>query len=534
MCEDSPDSLAFDSPYNYRMFMRSSSQNVSSLPSSYSYRFEGASQSMDATCCLPTSPTISLISNEMKFLRSRPSEPNFYSYHANAFLQPSVSYQKFSNESFPRTSTETLSSHKFSKRRLPTASVRRNQTYAGFQPMFHSIPSMDSDHDSESSATNYRRLRKSISVDSPPESPGCYLRKTEFIRAESYLSSEVFRNVLGRSSSSIAIHQNADVRRGRIYNRDRRDSLKLDLKYETFLTGTSPDCNSRDYRNIKTKNVLKHDDSIASIISEVKSKMVLSRSHRKHKETENDDEALKEQLEGRVVSPKMKDDLIKPKYISEKAIGLDNKFAGSAVAATQNEESENVFEKCRSTISASSIEAREADDEGIVDEVFESPSKHKKANNSVRDKTVRPKLSRQSASLESSLKKRGKSAERRSRNSSVSIEEKPDYHEYCSPTKSGKIPSSHAIAKSQTKSPRTSTTQSTIKTKTPSGSDYDRDRGRSRHLEGGHRESFKKNERTNERNSEQDRDASDREHKDGSLNRSLSNTDTNLEDRIGE
>ncbi|CAG9808290.1 unnamed protein product [Chironomus riparius] len=60
-------------------------------------------------------------------------------------------------------------------------------------------------------------------------------------------------------------------------------------------------------------------------------------------------------------------------------------------------------------------------------------------------------------------------------------------------------------------------------------SDFDR---RSRNLEGGHRESFKKNDRTNERNSEQDRDASDRELKDGNLNRSLSNTDTNIEDRI--
>ncbi|CRL06042.1 CLUMA_CG019127, isoform B [Clunio marinus] len=62
-------------------------------------------------------------------------------------------------------------------------------------------------------------------------------------------------------------------------------------------------------------------------------------------------------------------------------------------------------------------------------------------------------------------------------------------------------------------------------------SDYDRDRGRSRHLESGHRESFKKNERTNER-TDQDRDALDRDQKDGTLNRSLSNTDTNLEDRI--
>lgn len=526
MCENSPDSLAFDSPYNYRLFMRSSSQNASSLPSSYSYRFEGGSQSLDANFCFSTLPTISLISNEMKFLRSRPSEPNFYSYRENSFHQPSVSYQKFSNESFPRSSTETLSSRKFSKRRLPTASARRNQTYAGFQPMFSSIPSIDSDHDSElSSANNYRRLRKSVSVDSPPDSPGCNFRKTdEFVRAESYLSSDVFKNVLGRSNSSIAIDQHADDRRGRVFS---RDSLKLDLKYETFLTGTSPGCESRDHKNIKTKNVLQHADSIASIISEVKSKMVLSKSHHKHKETENDDEALKEQLEGRVVSPKMKDDLIKPKYISEKAIGLDSKLAGRP----KNEESENVFEKCRSTISASSIEEREADDEEIVDEVFESPSKHKKADSSVRNKSVRPKLSRQSASLESSLKKREKSAERRSRNSSVSIKEKP---EYCSSTKSGKIPSSNAIAKSPTKSPRTITNQSTVKTKTPSGSDYDRDRGRSRHLEGGHRESFKKNERTNERNSEQDRDASDREHKDGSLNRSLSNTDTNLEDRIGE
>ncbi|CRL06041.1 CLUMA_CG019127, isoform A [Clunio marinus] len=83
--------------------------------------------------------------------------------------------------------------------------------------------------------------------------------------------------------------------------------------------------------------------------------------------------------------------------------------------------------------------------------------------------------------------------------------------------------SSNAIAKSS----RDSLENTSNKTY----SDYDRDRGRSRHLESGHRESFKKNERTNER-TDQDRDALDRDQKDGTLNRSLSNTDTNLEDRI--
>lgn len=91
-------------------------------------------------------------------------------------------------------------------------------------------------------------------------------------------------------------------------------------------------------------------------------------------------------------------------------------------------------------------------------------------------------------------------------------------------------PSSSNAKKSKRGSLKKLSTSSSVQMNHHDSSDYS---GRSRHLEGGHRESFKKNNRTNDRSSEPDRDASDRTHKDGSLNRSLSNTDTNIEDRIG-
>lgn len=139
------------------------------------------------------------------------------------------------------------------------------------------------------------------------------------------------------------------------------------------------------------------------------------------------------------------------------------------------------------------------------------------------------KVKSMSASSESLLvKKRGTFVASKARTSSVSIKEHPEYIDHDNLNNLSNP--SHAIANS----PQKSSPDINEKRKKSANSDYDRDRGRSRHLEGGHRESFKKNERTNDRNSDQDRDASDRELKDGSLNRSLSNTDTNIEDRIGK
>lgn len=553
MCESISD---FEPDFDYhnddRRFIRSSSQIANSLPKNYCF---GASHSLDASNRMSlnksTLSTISLISNA-RFLRSRQSEPNFF--NSGNFYNQTFSHKKFLNESFPESSTETFARQKFTR---PMVSVRRNQTCAGFLPMFSTIPSIDSENDSEfSSAFHNRQVRKSVSADSPTDTPS-YLRTSQFRRTESYFSPVFHKNVLSRSNSSIAVDQGIDVeydsdvawrtknihsnitsddvpepliRRDRKYSRETL-KLKLNTEKDLFKRRTLPNPVSRNRKDLQKTKTLERDDSIASIISEVESKMVLSKHHQvnddKSKDTKIDDENLKEQLEGRVVSPKMRDDATKPKYLSNNANEPDNKLPVKE---------KNIFEKCRSTVSESSIESHEADYDEIIDDVFESPSTKSKKPLSNQTKDDR-KLNKPSVSHESSIKKGGKSAERKNRNSSVSIKDKPIYHEYSSPsktTKSGIIPSSIAIANSQTKSPRGSIKKPSNKPKTPSSSDYDRDRGRSRHMESGHRESFKKNERTNERSSEQDRDAIDREHKDGSLNRSLSNTDTNLEDRIGE
>lgn len=160
----------------------------------------------------------------------------------------------------------------------------------------------------------------------------------------------------------------------------------------------------------------------------------------------------------------------------------------------------NTFERCSLTSMGSSpVENFNSNGKDDDDDVFETS----KASNSA------------------VTKHRNNSVESKS---SVKIKNILDCFE--TPTKSNKSASTNAIAKPNSKPTRGSLKKISQQT---SNSDYDRDRGRSRHMEGGHRDSFKKNERTNEQN----RDPSDRNPKDGSLNRSLSNTDTNLEDRIG-
>lgn len=190
--------------------------------------------------------------------------------------------------------------------------------------------------------------------------------------------------------------------------------------------------------------------------------------------------------------------------------------------------SKSSFERCRSKSSATSIDSNtelnsNADDE-IVDEVFDSSSKKSRSSN----KKSLSSLSNCSNAL--LARKRSAFSEVRSRTSSANVEESTEINAHEPNNNSSNNASPPNIANSPAKSSRDST-----KTKKPPSSDYDRDRGRSRHMDAGHRESFKKNDRTNNRASDQDRDASDRErNKGGSLNRSLSNTDPNLEDRIGE
>lgn len=286
-----------------------------------------------------------------------------------------------------------------------------------------------------------------------------------------------------------------------------RENLKLDLKIN--------------------KPAIK-SDTIGSIIDNVRSQMLFKSDLPLNNEERRS--SLKLELEGKVFSP--------PK-ISDAKIISENKV---------EQPSKNLFQKCRSRSSENSRSEKEEsneDDEEVVDDVFEnkkskavtSLSRERNASFSGKDKPKQTR-GRRSSSLEGvvALRSRSKSrndSNKSSRNSSVSINENPQYFEYNpSPklTKSGKIVSSAAIAKLRTTPSRGSLKKPSPKNSTSTKSspkkrsDYDRT---SRVKEGGHRDSFKKNDRTNQHDI-----VSDREQKD--LNRSLSNADTNLEDRIGE
>jgi hypothetical protein len=229
--------------------------------------------------------------------------------------------------------------------------------------------------------------------------------------------------------------------------RERRDSFKLDLDAELTKISKLPE---------RYKVLASDDNSIGSLISEVRSKLLISQSD-------------KEKIEGKV----------------------------SSVQSSKLEDN---------------VEVSKPEQSVEEDEVFEPPKKDTKKT---------PRLSRES----------------KIRSVSVTIQETPEIFDAkqspsishsnnvtANPTKSTSSRGSLKKIASSSSLKKPSTSSITV----PNSSDY----GRSR--PGGHRESFKKNDRTNDRLSEQDRDASDREHKDGSLNRSLSNTDTNIEDRIGK
>lgn len=391
---------------------------------------------------------------------------------------------------------ESMSSY----RQLPLPSVRRNQTCAGFFQTFPVIPSVECEnYDPETcKSKNLRKWSSSESIESKP----CEL-------GQGYFNENLGKILLNRQHSLVADDQIIDVEydsdvgwktknvRKNPYkkvddksdnfeekvSRERRysrDSLKLELNRE----------NSRRKKSLEKENLLKVDDRT------------------KLQPSPNRDENFKRKnFEGTVVSPKVTAETVKQKYISEKAVGYEN---SNKLPKTQK----NPFEKCRSTISATSNNSNESlpNDDEIADDVFDSPFSK---DTVVASKTQAPKQ-RRSSSLEALPQK---SADSKSHNSSISIKNEPEYFDA---TKPCKIASPLTTAK-----PSRGSLKKTLEKR----SDYDRDRGRSRHMEGGHRESFKKNDRTNERGSEQD--ASDRELKDGSLNRSLSNTDTNLEDRIG-
>lgn len=381
-------------------------------------------------------------------------------------------------------------------------------------------------------------------------------------------------------------------------------------------------------------------DSIGSIISEVRTEFLKKPKthdflsdesptgiHRRFSSEDLKSQTMdrKQSIEGKVIHKSSNDKNVskdrslrrdeKIKYISEKAVGYERtnnrsfdfvnerkyRERRSAEYEDEGNDSKNVFTKCRSRSSSLKDEdapKREkrnnsADDSG--DDVFNSPFSRGR-NASFHGKSKKdPKgfnPNRRSSSLEalpSTLANSRKSSDGKStRNSSVSINDTPEYFEYNksptpssnanksasstsngiallqskptrgslkktstsksatkSPSKSSvkKSPSKSSVKKSPSKSSikkspaKSSTTKSPSKTSTskPKNSDYDRDRGRSGRRTD-HDDSLRKGERTN-RNSEADRDASDREsnsQKDSELNRSLSNTDGNLEDRIGE
>lgn len=399
------------------------------------------------------------------------------------------------------SSENEATSSRSSYRKLSSPSVRRNQTCTGFFLTFPDIPSVESDT-YEPETYQSKNLKKWSSADSTNELIDFQSKPCEL--SQGYFNSNLENKLLNRQHSLVADDQIIDVEydsdvgwqtksvRKNPYkknhensenlNRERRDSLKLNLNNESSEISNN--------KTLERKN---------SVTVQVKPKL-----HSSPKRQPQDLSTLKKQLEGTVVSPKMNDELIKQKYVSEKAVGYEKNSKLS--------DKKNPFVKCRSTISATSDNSNESlqYDGDIADDVFDA---------SIHSKNVTPKKKpqRRSNSFEALPPK--KPHELKSRNSFISIKENPEYFEA---TKPNNIASPLTTAKPSRGSLKKSSTKC---------SDYDRDRGRSRHMESGHRESFKKNDRTNERGSEQD--SSDRELKGGSLNRSLSNTDTNLEDRIG-
>jgi hypothetical protein len=305
-----------------------------------------------------------------------------------------------------------------------------------------------------------------------------------------------------------------------------RENLKLDLRCEN------------------KPNSPRMQDSIKAIIDNVMTQLVLSENDEKEVERRS---SLKIELEGKVVLlPR-----VPPTAGIDVCEAFDKKKNTLRDEACGFNEIGNMFEKCRSrTVSeedgSEPVSADDDDDNGdevADDDVFDAPFSRQRNSSFGGKQKASSARKKRSSSLEGKLNVRKSSSGKSTRNSStVSINETPEYFEYTVPiktTKSSKIASSHAIAKLNTKPKRGSLKKSSASksptkknTQSTSSRSSDYDRGRSRNVEGCHRESFKKNDRTNERSSELE--AIDREHKDGNLNRSLSNTDTNIEDRIGE
>lgn len=301
------------------------------------------------------------------------------------------------------------------------------------------------------------------------------------------LNNQYNANNFNSNTQHTQFNQNDHFQRERSYS---RDGLKLDLKI------------NKPAESLHLNPI----DTIGSIIDSVRSQMMISKDL-STMSLEERRSSLKMELEGKVFS--------QPKV-------------ASPIAKNENKllkEKRSIFQKCRSRSSQeskSSLESKSSDGEEVVDEVFVESKKStikKERNSSFNGKEKsKSKKNLRSSSFEGSHKNKPLTS------SSVYINENPEYHSY-SPklTKSSKIASSNAIAKLNTKPSRgslkkTSSTSSTKK----SSSDYGRSTRGGGGVDGIHRDSFKKNDRINDRET-----ASDREQKDRS-------TDLHSEDRIGK
>lgn len=443
---------------------------------------------------IPSSSAFSYPHNKIVFSNLRCCEPNPWSkpFDQN-FIKFNQSFQSDASTNSNRDFNDLKSNRKYS--------FKRNQTHSGFLPSLPPIYSIESELNNPVDSpftTTHPSLRLNSSLDSP-----CY--RVSLYSTQSYFNENLDKYLyepspLLKSPVNVKQELSSDVSweskssgRGRSYS---RDYLTLDLKDSESFRSSTTELYQKVLRRRKTVD---SEESVCTIVEGVKSAMFLSPR-----------QAFKHELEGKVVSPKC------------------NKSSDSEAKKASNQKSkQDLFRKCSTRSSVTSNE--EATSPDMVDDVFDKPD--------LKAKSKLPKASsKKSIPQKAKSNKRSnndeanKPAEIKSRNSSVTIKDIPECFAGKTSTKSSKIASSNAIAKLNSKPSRASLKKSTNN----NNSDYDRDRGRSRHMEGGHRESFKKNDRTNERGSDQDRDSSDRELKDGSFNRSLSNTDTNLEDRIGK
>lgn len=466
--------------------------NLRSFPKNYGHE----NRPIDTVALLssfPCSSTGDDANNEhevgMRLLRSRCSEPNLKKFDSID--------QSFTNH-FDASGT---------KARLKAF---RNQAF--LEP----ILSIDSPEYEPQYVDTH--LRRTVSIDSAESSE---FSPRFFVSTQGYFNDcnrEMFP--ISRSQSSIADNQaydvaydsevgwtkknirsvpfrrftnSNDVASGKNYSRE-----NLQLDFRDVDSSASRRFSSKSFKNDFKRNKL---ESIDSITEGFRHKLQLSPLHLKSGENSN------RGLEDKMVFSKPNEESTS----SKEKLPKDD------------------FSKCRTSTTSNDIKYPLNDyDEETIDDVFDdlSLARSKKPLNEANKLLIKSVLN----NLEGQPSKKPHEPVKK-RNSSVSIKESPKPNNHKAPSKSSNIASSNVIANSNEKPLRGSLKKSSNKQQT--SSDYDRDRGRSRHIDSGHRESFKKNDRTNERGSDQDRDASDREHKDGSLNRSLSNTDTNLEDRIG-